>query len=148
MTNLIKINIDISLKFHGTKVRIMAKIMDKIFGSGTGPTNNVDEYTELDLGKYEEVLDEEPAETYIRVAELTNLNELPGLKKEVYDGNILMIDISNIKADKLLLDRALKDLKDVVADVRGDIAGIKDDQVLVTPSGIRIDRSKIIGARY
>ena len=126
----------------------MAKIMDKIFGSGTGPTNNVDEYTELDLGKYEEVLDEEPAETYIRVAELTNLNELPGLKKEIYDGNILMIDISNIKSDKLLLDRALKDLKDVVVDVRGDIAGIKDDQVLVTPSGIRIDRSKIIGARY
>ena len=126
----------------------MAKIMDKIFGSGTGPTNNVDEYTELDLGKYEEVLDEEPAETYIRVAELTNLNELPGLKKEIYDGNILMIDISNIKADKLLLDRALKDLKDVVVDVRGDIAGIKDDQVLVTPSGIWIDRSKIIGTRY
>ncbi len=126
----------------------MAKIMDKIFGSGTRPTNSVDEYTELDLGKYEEVLDKEPAETYIRVAELTNLNELPGLKKEIYDGNILMIDISNIKADKLLLDRALKDLKDVVVDVRGDIAGIKDDQVLVTPSGIRIDRSKIIGARY
>ena len=126
----------------------MAKIMDKIFGSGTGPTNSVDEYTELDLGKYEEIMDEEPAETYIRVAELTNLNELPGLKKEIYDGNILMIDISNIKADKLLLDRALKDLKDVVADVRGDIAGIKDDQVLVTPAGIRIDRSKIIGARY
>ncbi|MDO9516569.1 MAG: cell division protein SepF [Methanosarcinaceae archaeon] len=126
----------------------MAKIMNKIFGSGTRSTNSIDEYTDLDLGKYEEVMDDEPAETYIRVAELTNLNELPGLKKEIYDGNILMIDISNIKADKLLLDRALKDLKDVVIDVRGDIAGIKDDQVLVTPSGIRIDRSKIIGARY
>ena len=126
----------------------MAKLMDKLFGDGKKSTSAVNEYTELDLGKYEEVLDEEPAETYIRVAELTNLNELPGLKKEIYDGNILMIDISNIKADKLLLDRALKDLKDVVADVRGDIAGIKDDQVLVTPSGIRIDRSKLIGARY
>ncbi|MGP8322322.1 MAG: cell division protein SepF [Methanosarcinaceae archaeon] len=126
----------------------MAKIMDKLFGSGTKPTSGVDEYTEIDLGKYQEILDEEPAETYIRVAELTNFNELPGLKKEIYDGNILMIDISNIKADKLLLDRALKDLKDVVTDVRGDIAGIKDDQVLVTPSGIRIDRSKITGSRY
>ena len=126
----------------------MAKLMDKIFGDGKRSTSVVNEYTELDLGKYEEVMDDEPAETYIRVAELTNLNELPGLKKEIYDGNILMIDISNIKADKLLLDRALKDLKDVVVDVRGDIAGIKDDQVLVTPTGIRIDRSKIIGARY
>ncbi|WP_406656841.1 cell division protein SepF [Methanolobus sp. ZRKC2] len=126
----------------------MAKIMNKIFGGSAKTTTVEDEYTELDLTKYEEVLDEEPAETYIRVAELTNLNELTALKREIYDGNIVMIDISNIKADKLLLDRALKDLKDVVVDVHGDIAGIKDDQVLVTPSGIKIDRSKILGGRY
>ncbi|KXS44987.1 cell division protein SepF [Methanolobus zinderi] len=126
----------------------MAKIMNKIFGGSAKPTTVEDEYTELDLTKYEEVLDEEPAETYIRVAELTNLNELTSLKREIYDGNIVMIDISNIKADKLLLDRALKDLKEVVTDVHGDIAGIKDDQVLVTPTGIKIDRSKILGGRY
>ncbi|MDW7731999.1 MAG: cell division protein SepF [Methanolobus sp.] len=126
----------------------MAKIMNKIFGGSAKTTTVEDEYTELDLTKYEEVLDEEPAETYIRVAELTNLNELTALKREIYDGNIVMIDISNIKADKLLLDRALKDLKDVVIDVHGDIAGIKDDQVLVTPTGIKIDRSKILGGRY
>lgn len=59
-----------------------------------------------------------------------------------------MIDISNIKGDKLLLDRALKDLKEVVSDVNGDIAGLRDDQVLVTPTGIKIDRSKIVGAKY
>ncbi|AFV24917.1 MAG: cell division protein SepF [Methanolobus sp.] len=126
----------------------MAKIMNKLFGGTSKTTTVEDEYTELDLTKYEEVLDEEPAETYVRVAELTNLNELTALKKEIYSGNIVMIDISNIKADKLMLDRALKDLKDVVIDVHGDIAGIKDDQVLVTPTGIKIDRSKILGGRY
>jgi hypothetical protein len=126
----------------------MAKIMNKLFGGTSKTTTVEDEYTELDLTKYEEVLDEEPAETYIRVAELTNLNELTALKREIYSGNIVMIDISNIKADKLMLDRALKDLKDVVLDVHGDIAGIKDDQVLVTPTGIKIDRSKILGGRY
>ncbi|MCQ6962859.1 MAG: uncharacterized protein PWR29_191 [Methanolobus sp.] len=126
----------------------MAKIMNKLFGGTSKTTTVEDEYTELDLTKYEEVLDEEPAETYIRVAELTNLNELTALKREIYGGNIVMIDISNIKADKLMLDRALKDLKDVVMDVHGDIAGIKDDQVLVTPTGIKIDRSKILGGRY
>ena len=126
----------------------MAKIMNKLFGGTSKTTTVEDEYTELDLTKYEEVLDEEPAETYIRVAELTNLNELTALKREIYSGNIVMIDISNIKADKLMLDRALKDLKDVVMDVHGDIAGIKDDQVLVTPTGIKIDRSKILGGRY
>ena len=122
--------------------------MNKLFGGTSKTTTVEDEYTELDLTKYEEVLDEEPAETYIRVAELTNLNELTALKREIYGGNIVMIDISNIKADKLMLDRALKDLKDVVMDVHGDIAGIKDDQVLVTPTGIKIDRSKILGGRY
>lgn len=126
----------------------MAKFMDKLFGSGGKAATDADEFTELDLSKYEQVLESEPAETYIRVAELSNLNDMPALKKEIYDGNILMIDISNIKGDKLLLDRALKDLKDVVTDVRGDIAGLKDDQVLVTPTGIKIDRSKILGGRY
>ena len=126
----------------------MANFMDKLFGSSNRSASSTEEYTELDLGKYEEVWDDEPAETYVRVAELNNLNDLPGLKKEIYDGNILMIDISNIKADKLMLDRALKDLKDVVIDVHGDIAGLKEDQVLVTPTGVKIDRSKIFGGRY
>ncbi len=126
----------------------MANIMNKLFGGSGKSATPEDEYTELDLTKYEQVIDDEPAETYIRVAELTNLNELTSLKKEVYEGNIVMIDISQIKVDKLLLDRALKDLKEVVLDVHGDIAGIKDDQVLVTPAGIKIDRSKIVGGRY
>ena len=126
----------------------MANIVNKLFGGSSKSSTLEDEYTELDLTRYEEVMDDEPAETYIRVAELKNLNELTALKKEIYDGNIVMIDISNIKVDKLLLDRALKDLKDVVMDVHGDIAGIKDDQVLVTPTGIKIDRSKISGGRY
>lgn len=47
-----------------------------------------------------------------------------------------------------MLDRALKDLKEVIIDVHGDIAGIKEDQVLVTPTGVKIDRSKVIGGRY
>jgi SepF-like predicted cell division protein (DUF552 family) len=126
----------------------MAKLMDKFFGATKKSSTGEDEFTELDLSKYEEVVGEEPAETYVRVAELTNLNDLALLKKEVYEGNILMIDISTIKNDKLMLDRALKDLKDVVIDVHGDIAGLKEDQVLVTPTGIKIDRSKIVGGRY
>jgi len=126
----------------------MAKLMDKFFGATKRASTGEDEFTELDLSKYEEVTGEEPAETYVRVAELTNLNDLTLLKKEVYEGNILMIDISTIKNDKLMLDRALKDLKDVVIDVHGDIAGLKEDQVLVTPTGIKIDRSKIVGGRY
>jgi SepF-like predicted cell division protein (DUF552 family) len=123
----------------------MSKIKKLLRGSGT-PRSEV-EYVDLDLGNYEEVLETEPAEMYVRIAELNNLNEIPDLKKEIYEGNILFIDISLIKRDKFNLDRAVKELKQVVEDVHGDIAGIGDEQIIVTPMGVRIDRSKIFGGK-
>ena len=126
----------------------MAKLIDKILGGNVKSTTSADDYTEIDLSKYEEVLEEEPAETYVKIAEVSNLNQLSSLKQEIYNGNILMIDISNIRGDDLMRDRVLKELKDVVVDVHGDIAGYKGNNVIVTPTGIKIDRSKITGGKY
>ena len=111
-----------------------------------------EDFTELDRSTSEEVIGEEVIEEevvkiYVRVAGLTNLNDLALIKKEMYKGNILMVDISTIKNDRLMLDRALKGLKDVVIDIHGDIAGLKEDHVLVTPKGFKIDRSKIVSRR-
>jgi SepF-like predicted cell division protein (DUF552 family) len=126
----------------------MAKLIDKLLGGSAKSTTSPDDYTEIDLSKYEEVLENEPAETYVKIAEVSNINQVSQLKKEIYDGNILMIDISNIRGDDLLRDRVLKELKDVVIDVHGDIAGVKGNTVIVTPTGIKIDRSKIIGGKH
>jgi SepF-like predicted cell division protein (DUF552 family) len=84
----------------------------------------------------------------VKIAEVSNLNQISSLKQEIYNGNILMIDISSIRGDDLMRDRILKELKDVVVDVRGDIAGVKGNTVIVTPTGIKIDRSKITGGKY
>ena len=126
----------------------MAKLIDKILGCNVKSATSADDYTEIDLSKYEEVLEDEPAETYIKIAEITNINQVAALKQEVYNGNILMIDITNIKSEELLRNRVLKELKDVVIDVHGDIAGVKGSTVIVTPTGVKIDRSKLIGGRY
>src|SRR5665811_1326796 len=123
----------------------MAKFIDKILGGNVKNTTSAEDYTEIDLSKYEEVLEDEPAETYVKIAEVSNINQVSLLKQEIYNGNILMIDISNIRGDDLLRDRVLKELKDVVIDVHGDIAGVKGNTVIVTPTGVKIDRSKIIG---
>jgi SepF-like predicted cell division protein (DUF552 family) len=112
--------------------------------SGGGKTKtDADEYQELDLSEYEDGFKGETANAYIKIAELTGLEMMPELKKQIYDGNILMIDVSPAKKDKLIFDRAIKDLKQVVNDVHGDIAMIKEDQVIVTPRGMRIDRQKL-----
>ncbi|WP_410507632.1 cell division protein SepF [Methanosarcina hadiensis] len=127
----------------------MAKLIDKILGGNVkSSTTSAEDYTEIDLSKYEEVLEEEPAETYVKIAEISSINQVAALKQEIYNGNVLMVDISNIRGDDLLRDRVLKELKDVVVDVHGDIAGVKGNTVIVTPTGIKIDRSKIIGGKY
>ena len=38
---------------------------------------------------------------------------MPELKREIYKGNILLLDVSKIKRDKLTINRAVKDLKEV-----------------------------------
>ncbi len=116
-------------------------LIDRIFGSR--PHSEPDEYLELDLGQYDEVLEEEPAGTYVKVAELVNVGNLTQLKDEVYKGNIVIIDISHIKQDRVTLDRIVKELRQVATDIHGDIAGLGDDQIIVTPMSIKIDRKKL-----
>lgn len=121
----------------------MGKFIDNLFGGGKKTKLDADEYQELDLSEYEEGFQGETASTYIKIAELSGLEMMPELKKQIYEGNILMIDVSPAKKDKMVFDRAIKDLKAVVNDVHGDIAMIKEDQVIVTPRGMRIDRQKL-----
>lgn len=124
----------------------MAKkgLLGKVLGSK--PAEAEDEYTEIDLGDLEQSVGSGPAETYVRVAELSSLAQIPELKREIYNGNIVVVDIAPVKGDSLTRDRALKDLKQVAADVRGDIAMIKDDNlIVVTPMSIKIDRTKFTG---
>ncbi len=115
-------------------------IIDKILGKSE--RLNIDEYEELDLSEYEAEISE-AAGMYIRVAEVTGLNEIPEIKREIYDGNIVVADIAFIKHDKLTLDRVLKDLRQLAEDVKGDIVGLGEDYVIITPTGIKVDRNKI-----
>jgi len=121
----------------------MVKFIENLFGSGKKPKSDVEEYEELDLTEFEEGFKDEPTSMFVRVAELNGLDIMPELKKQIYEGNIVFIDVSPAKHDKLLFDRAIKDLKQVVSDVHGDIAMVKEDQVIVTPRSVRIDRQKL-----
>ncbi|MCS7144836.1 MAG: cell division protein SepF [Archaeoglobaceae archaeon] len=106
----------------------------------------VDDYEELDLGQYEAEISEK-ASVLVKVAEVTGLNEIPRIKKEIYDGNIIVADIAFVRHDKLTLDRILKDLKQLAEEINGDIVGLGEEYVLVTPTGIKVDRSKIRGSK-
>lgn len=115
-------------------------IFDKLFHPKKETA--VEDYVEIE-GQFEGMAEETGANMFIRIAELGSLHDLPDLKKEVYNGNIVIIDYSLIRHDDLNRDRALRDLKQVASDVHGDIAGFEDTKVIVTPTGVKIDRNKI-----
>ncbi|MCZ7400994.1 MAG: cell division protein SepF, partial [Candidatus Methanoperedens sp.] len=107
--------------------------------------SSIDDSLELsnyqDLEEFSEIKDE-PVVRFIRIAELTGGEMLPQLMKQIYDGNIIIIDIPPQLSNTDLLDQAIKDLKQVVNDVHGDIAMIKS-QIVITPGNVRIERKKI-----
>lgn len=101
--------------------------------------------TYIDLGEYmQEVA---PAETaaamYVKVADLTKLEDMRAFVDYVYKGNMLILDFTPIAEDEVTLRRATNDLKTVVTDVGGDIAGFGKNLLLVTPTGVKIDRQKL-----
>ncbi len=106
----------------------------------------VEDYEELDLSEYEAEITDEGV-TYIKVAEVTGINEIPEIRRQVYNGNIIIAEITYIKHDNWVYDRVIKELKQLAQDVKGDIVGLGEDYIIVTPTGIKVDRVKIRGSK-
>ncbi len=122
----------------------MGKIFDTLLGKSSAPTGERD-YMELNLEDYEGT--EDAPALLVKIATVTDIKDSPKIKDEVYNGNIVIVDISRLKMDKVMYERVLKDLKEVAKDVNGDIIGLGDQRyVVVTPQAVKISRDKIGGA--
>ncbi|MDD4127188.1 MAG: cell division protein SepF [Methanomicrobium sp.] len=111
--------------------------------------NQADEsdYMELDLASIETTNSGGPASMYVKIATINEIRDTPRIKDEVYNGNIVIVDIGRLKMDKITYERVLKDLREVAADVNGDIVGLGDQKyVVVTPMSVKVSREKIGGA--
>jgi hypothetical protein len=99
----------------------------------------------IDLSDYSatEKTGEPTATTLIRFAELRALDDLKHFSTFVYDGNILIIDFSKVQGDEILLRRLTNELRKLAADTGGDLAGLGDHHILLTPTGVKVDRRKL-----
>ncbi|MFO7618930.1 MAG: cell division protein SepF [Thermoplasmata archaeon] len=82
----------------------------------------------------------------IKVAEIYRFEDLKHLTKHLYDGHTLLIDYSSIANDELAIRRISAELQSVAADVRGDVAGVGKNLLVVTSNGLVVDRNKIRGS--
>jgi uncharacterized protein len=121
----------------------MGKIFDTLLGKPT--VSSEEDYMDLDLQEYEEAEAGAPA-LLVKIATVGDIKDSPKVKDEIYNGNVVIVDIGRLKMDKVMYERVLKDLKEVAKDVNGDIIGLGDQRyVVVTPQGVKISRDKIGG---
>ena len=83
------------------------------------------------------------ADTLIKIAEVHRYEDVRDVTEEVYDGNVLLIDIEAIAGSSDAMERVQSELKAVAGEVSGDVARVGNNFIVLTPEGIGIDREKI-----
>jgi len=117
-------------------------IVNKIFGDKN--TGDVEGY--VDLEKYVDSTDGTgPASMYVRVGEIQRYEDLKSFCDYVYGGNVLILDFSPIAEEEVILKRITSDLKKMAQEINGDIAGIGNNLMIVSPCNVKVERRKLRG---
>ena len=74
---------------------------------------------------------------------MRQLDDLKQFASHVYDGSMLILDFKAVQGDEILLRRLTNELRKIAQDTGGDIAGLGDHHILLTPSGVKVDRRKL-----
>ena len=113
--------------------------MEKILGSGG--TRRPEDYVELDLDD----VDTGGAEAVmqVHVAEIDDQASAIDIKDAVYDGDVVIADITRLRTQDSTVEHIVDELRQVAREVDGDIVQKGDDQLIVTPTGVRISREKL-----
>jgi hypothetical protein len=80
---------------------------------------------------------------YLKAMPLRDLSDLEAIKAEVNNGNILILRITPL-ANKSIEDvkRAVNELYEFAESIKGDIARLGEERVVICPQKIRIWREK------
>ncbi|HID25476.1 MAG TPA: DUF552 domain-containing protein [Thermoplasmata archaeon] len=122
-------------------------LVNKIFGEKKTYTGGVEgEY--LDLEKYVEQITSSGGQAVrmqVRVGEIQRYEDLKTLTDYVCGGNVLILDFSPLADEEVILKRVTNEIKKMVTDINGDVAGIGNNLMIITPTGVKIDRRKLRG---
>jgi len=115
-------------------------LMSKILGESGGSRATTD-YVELDAGDLQ-VADVE-ADMQVRIANIGEKNDVIDIKDAVYDGDIVVADITRHTTRDRTMEHITDELKQVAREVGGDIVQKDDDQLIITPGGVSISRERL-----
>src|SRR6056297_21549 len=114
-------------------------IMSKILGGSD--QRNAEDYVELDLDSFETATG--GAGPAVRIAEIAGQQDVIAIKDAVYDGDLVIADITRHSTTDSASDRIIDELRQVSQEVDGDIVQKGDDQIIIAPTGVVISRDKL-----
>ena len=117
-------------------------LMDRLIGE-QGSNSSPAHYVELDIDDFEAA--DAGTGTRLRVAKINGQRDAVAIKNAIYDGDIVVADITPRATRDRTMKRVSADLQQVVQEVGGDIVQKDDDQLIVTPNGVSIDRKRLGG---
>ncbi|MBS3761035.1 cell division protein SepF [Halodesulfurarchaeum sp.] len=111
--------------------------MDRILG---GENRSTGDYVELDL---DDVAADAETKMELHIAEIDGQEDVIAIKDAVYDGDLVVADITRLRTEDPTVDHAIDELRETAKEVGGDIVKKGDDQILITPTGVGIRREKL-----
>ena len=115
-------------------------LMSKLLG---GDSHSSDDYVELDSNELDTGATEAALE--IKFASISEQTDVIDIKDAVYDGDIVVADVTRHSTTDRTMEHISDELRQVADEVGGDIVQKDDDQIIVSPGGVAISRSKLGG---
>jgi len=113
-------------------------LMSKLLGGGSSST---EDYLELDVDDFDTGASN--TRVQVRFTDISEKNDVIDIKDAVYDGDIVVADIIRHTTSDRTMEHIIDELKQVANEVGGDIVQKEDDQLIITPGGVGISRSKL-----
>lgn len=79
----------------------------------------------------------------VHIAEIGEQQDVIAVKDAVYDGDIVIADITRLRINDATTKRITDQLHQTATETGGDIVQKGDDQIIITPSGTAINREKL-----
>jgi len=115
--------------------------MGKLINILMGNSNNLDEKSYRSFDHSNSSLNQKP-ELNLQIAEVSSKSDMLNVEQSIRSGDILIMEINRLH-DSLTKEELLTYISNAVSEINGDIVKRHENEYIITPSSISINRSKL-----
>jgi SepF-like predicted cell division protein (DUF552 family) len=115
-------------------------LMSTLLGEGNS-NRQTEDYVELSADQL--TMEDARANTHVHIARIGEQTDVIDIKDAVYDGDVVVADITRHTTNDQEMEHIIDQLRQVADEVNGDIVQKDDDQIIVTPTGVKVSRSRL-----